>query len=342
MTSTKQIVFGVIGAGRIGKIHAENIVKHVPGATVKAVADVKVDDALKTWASGLGIEVVTDPGKILADPAITAVAICSSTDTHASFIIEAAKAGKDIFCEKPIDYDLGRIKEALAAVNKAGVKFMVGFNRRFDHNFARVRKAIVDGEIGTPHLVKITSRDPSPPPIEYVKVSGGLFFDMTIHDWDMAMFQLAPDEVVEVYAKGAVLVDPAIGKAGDIDSAVAILTFKSGAMAVIDNSRQAVYGYDQRVEAFGSGGAILVENDFPNTARLFTGKATSGDKMLHFFLERYTGAYIEELRAFCDCIRSGKAPPVGGKAGLDAVVVAMAAKKSLDEGRPVKIAEILH
>ncbi|MBN2151900.1 MAG: inositol 2-dehydrogenase [Candidatus Lokiarchaeota archaeon] len=335
----KKIVFGVIGAGRIGNLHTENLVKNVPGARVKTIADVKIDDKLKEWANDLGFKLVSDANEILKDPEIQAVAICSSTDTHAKYIIEAAKAGKQIFCEKPIDYDLKRINEALAAVKQAEVKFMVGFNRRFDHNFQRVQKSIGAGDLGTPHIIKITSRDPAPPPIEYVKVSGGLFFDMCIHDFDMSNF-LAGDMPVEVTANGSVLVNPEIGKVGDIDTAVVVLKYKNGAMCTIDNSRQAVYGYDQRIEVFGSKGCAIAGNDFPNTVRFFSDKDVWNDKMHYFFLERYMGAYIEELKTFMDCLRQNKEPPVGGKDGLNAVILAMAAKKSLDENRPVKISEI--
>ena len=221
----KSITVGIIGAGRIGKIHAENIRSFIPEARIQAVADVAVADKLGDWARGLGIEqVVKDPREILSDPRIEAVLICSSTDTHADLVMAAAAAGKHVFCEKPVDLTVDKVKRALAAVEKAGVKLQVGFNRRFDHNFRRVRELVQSGALGDPHVVRITSRDPTPPPAEYVKVSGGIFLDMTIHDFDMARY-LAGSEVVEVYALGAVLIDPAIGKAGDVDTAVVTLTF---------------------------------------------------------------------------------------------------------------------
>ncbi len=334
----KKFVVGILGAGRIGKLHAGNVAQ-IPGVKIKTIVDLKID-GLKDWAAKLGVEKLsTDPKDIFGDPEINAVMICSSTDTHAKFIVEAAKAKKDIFCEKPIDYDLKRIKDTLAAVDKAGVKLMIGFNRRFDHNHKRVRDAVVNGEVGKVHIVKVTSRDPSPPPIEYVKVSGGLFFDMTVHDWDMAAF-LAGEEVVEVYAAGGVLVDPKIGQAGDIDTAAVVLKFKSGAMGLVDNSRQAVYGYDQRTEVFGSKGAAWVDNDFPNMAKVYSDKVVAGDKMHFFFLERYMGSYMAELKEFFDCLANNKKPSVGGIDGLNAVLVAIAAKKSLAENRPVKISEI--
>lgn len=334
-----KIIVGVIGAGRIGKLHIENLVHHVPDVKIKTVADVKIDH-LKEWAENLGIPNLTaNHEDILKDKEIKTVIICSSTDTHSQFIVESARAGKDIFCEKPIDYDLGRIHEALDAVEKANVKLMIGFNRRFDHNFMRIRESTERGEIGKPQIIKITSRDPAPPPIEYVKVSGGLFFDMTIHDWDMARFQ-AGDEVQEIFTKGEVMIDEEIGKAGDIDTAVAVLKFKSGALGIIDNSRQAVYGYDQRVEVFGSKGALIAENDTPNTVKLYTDKCTSSDKIPYFFLERYNDSYITEMKEFTKCLKENTKPPVGGIDGLNAVLIAIAAKKSLDENRPVKISEI--
>ncbi|MHA1369590.1 MAG: inositol 2-dehydrogenase [Promethearchaeota archaeon] len=335
----KKVTVGVIGAGRIGKLHVGNLVHRIPEAFVKTVADIRADD-LNDWASELGIKKLTpDYIEILDDPDIDAVIICSSTDTHARFIIEAARSGKDIFCEKPIDFNVAKINDALSAVDEAGVKLMIGFNRRFDHNFSRVKDSIVSGEIGDIHLVKITSRDPAPPPIEYIKVSGGLFFDMTIHDWDMARF-LSGSEVREVFANGCVLIDDEIGKAGDIDTAVAILNFENGAFGIIDNSRQAVYGYDQRVEVFGSKGAAIAENDKPNSVKLFKKGSTLMDPIPYFFLERYNESYVTEMKEFIHCIIDDKKPPVSGIDGLNAVLIAMAAKKSMEENRPVKISEI--
>ena len=232
----KPIKVGIIGAGRIGRLHAGNLVRRIPGAKVVAVADV-VQEAAEQCAKELGIpKAYGDPGPIFADPSVDAVLICSSTDTHAQFIEQAAAAGKHIFCEKPIALDLDRIDRALAAVAQAGVVLQVGFNRRFDPNFSAARQAVAEGKVGKPHLLRITSRDPAPPPLEYIKVSGGIFLDMTIHDFDMARF-LMGEEVVEVYATGAVLVDPKIGEAGDVDTAVVTMRFASGALGVIDNSR---------------------------------------------------------------------------------------------------------
>ncbi|WP_003542271.1 inositol 2-dehydrogenase [Desulfotomaculum nigrificans] len=330
---------GLIGAGRIGRLHGEVITYYIPNAEIKTVSDVFMNEGIKNWANHLGISnITTDYKEILSDPEIQAVLICSSTDTHAKFIIEAAKAGKHIFCEKPIDFNVEKINEALRTVNEAGVKLQIGFQRRFDHNFKRMKELIEEGKIGDIHIVKITSRDPAPPPVEYIRVSGGIFLDMMIHDFDMARY-LSGSEVEEVYAQGSVLVDPAIGEAGDIDTAIVTLKFKNGAHGVIDNSRQAVYGYDQRVEVFGSKGCLTVENDFPNSVVLSTAENVVSDKPHYFFLERYMNAYVEEIKAFVNAIEEGKETPVVGNDGLQPVLIGLAAQKSLKEGRPVRIKE---
>ena len=335
----KRITVGVIGAGRIGKIHSENIRYFIPGARLKTVADL-YPDKLKDWASGLGVEkLASDPKAVLDDPEIEAVLVCSSTDTHADLVMAAAEKRKHVFCEKPVDLSVEKVKRALAAVDKAGVKLQVGFNRRFDHNFRRVRELVAAGAVGEPHLVRISSRDPAPPPAEYVKVSGGIFLDMTIHDFDMARY-LTGSDAVEVYAKGAVLVDPSIGKAGDVDTAVVTITFANGALCVIDNSRRATYGYDQRVEVFGSKGALTCTNDTPSSVQLSNETGVSGDKPLYFFLERYRQAFIDEMRAFFDTVLDGAPSPVGDVDGLKPLLMGFAAKKSVAEGRPVKISEV--
>lgn len=334
----KKINIGIIGAGRIGKLHTENIVKSFVNVKVKAVADIFADK-IKDWAESLGIDTVyTDYKDLLKDPEIDAVLVCSSTNTHSQITIDAAQAGKHIFCEKPIDYDLDRIAEALTAVEKAGVKFQVGFNRRFDHNFRQVRKLVAAGKVGDVHIVKVTSRDPEPPSPEYVKVSGGLFLDMMIHDFDMVRY-LTGSEVIEVYTNGAVLVDPAIGEAGDIDTALVTLKFANGAIGVIDNSRKAAYGYDQRVEVFGSKGGVTVTNDTPSSAVLSTAEGVFSDKPLYFFLERYKDSFVTEMEEFFDAIINDKKTPVSGVDGLKPVLIGLAAKKSLEEDRPVKLEE---
>ena len=331
---------GIIGAGRIGKVHIENISLYVREMEIKTVADPFLNDATIDFCKGFGIQNFSkDPEDIFTDPEIEAVLICSSTDTHSDFIIRAAEVKKHIFCEKPIDHDIGRVRAALAAVDKAGVKLQIGFVRRFDHNHRAVYDAVRAGKIGTPHILRISSRDPQPPTIEYVRRSGGIFMDMMIHDFDMIRF-LAGSEVTEVYAKGAVLVDPAIGAEGDVDTALVTLTFESGAIGIIDNSRQAVYGYDQRLEVFGSKGAVQDENDIPNTVVISNAECTTYGTAYQVMWDRYTMAFVGEMKAFADAVVNDKETPVTGFDGLQPVLIAAAAKKSLDEGRPVKISEV--
>ena len=330
---------GVIGVGRIGKIHAENLMTRIAGAEAAAIADPKLEAAQET-AQRLRIPKATaDYHEILADASIPAVAICSSTDTHAQMIVEAARSGKHIFCEKPIAYDLGKIDTALRAVDEAGVKLQIGFNRRFDPNFRRVRQMVAEGKIGQPHILRITSRDHAPPPIEYVRVSGGIFFDMTIHDFDMARY-LMGSEVEAVYAAGSVLVDPQIGTAGDIDTALVTLQFANGAIGAIDNSRKAVYGYDQRVEVFGSAGALEARNETPDRVVHSSADGVYSARPLYFFLERYMESFIAEMSEFVRCVRQDQPPPVSGLDGRIPVVMAMAASRSYQEGRPVRLSEI--
>jgi myo-inositol 2-dehydrogenase / D-chiro-inositol 1-dehydrogenase len=329
------VTVGIIGAGRIGKIHVDNL-RRIPQVRVKSVSDVVIDH-LEEWAHEKGIEVLTTHYEdLLNDPEINAVFICSPTTTHANLIIEAAAAGKHIFCEKPVSFSVEETEEALEAVEKAGVKLQVGFNRRFDPNFRKIRELVQDGEIGTPHILRITSRDPEPPGIDYIKTSGGLFMDMAIHDFDMARYIMG-SEVVEVYANGAVLVDPAIGEAGDIDTAIISLKFANGALGVIDNSRQAVYGYDQRLEVFGDKGAAQADHNRPNTVEVSTAQHVSKEKPLYFFLERYTQAYIDEVNEFAAAILENKEVICSGLDGLQAERIAKAARKSLEIGRPVQL-----
>ncbi|MBC7093322.1 inositol 2-dehydrogenase [Candidatus Bipolaricaulota bacterium] len=334
-----QVKIGILGAGRIGKVHAENLIRRVPEAEVVAIADVR-REAAERCAAELGIpRAYGDPRPLLDDRTVDAVFICTSTDTHAPLIEEAAKAGKHIFCEKPIALDLGAIDRALATVNRAGVKFMVGFNRRFDPNFARARELVAEGAIGRPHILRITSRDPEPPPLEYVKSSGGIFLDMTIHDFDMARFMVG-DEVIEVYALGSVLVDKRIGELGDVDTTVVTLRFASGAIGVIDNSRRAVYGYDQRVEVFGERGMIRVDNPRLDTAVQSDAQGDHATRIFHFFMDRYTESFVREARAFTAAVLEDTKPPVTGEDGKIPVVMAYAAKRSLEEHRPVRLEEV--
>lgn len=334
----RKLNVGIIGAGRIGTVHANTIAFRLPEAVALAITDIN-PDAAGSLAERCGIPNVVEGSEgILGNPQIDAVLICSSTDTHADLIIAAAQAGKHIFCEKPIDHTLSRIDRALAAVQEAGVKLQVGFNRRFDANFARVRQAVARDEIGTPQLMHIISRDPAPPPISYISVSGGMFLDMTIHDFDMARF-LIGDEVEEIYTAGAVMVDPEIGKAGDLDTAVIVLKFQNGVIGTIDNSRKAVYGYDQRVEILGSRGAIGTGNCFPNQAVISTETSVRRDLPLNFFMDRYTESFVSELRAFVDAVVEGKPTPVTGMDGRIPVLMALAARKSHDQHRPVRLDE---
>ena len=332
---------GIIGAGRIGKVHVKSICTQVANAKVKMLADPFMTEETAAWAKSMGVERTTNDYKeILADPEIDAVLICSSTDTHSSISIEAIKAGKHVFCEKPIDHDIAKIQEVIEALEDSNVKYQVGFNRRFDHNFEAVHRAVADGKVGDIHVIKITSRDPEPPCEEYVKVSGGMFLDMTIHDFDMVRF-LSGCNAEEVYVEAAVLVDPAIGEAGDVDTAVITLKMENGSIAVIDNSRKAVYGYDQRAEVFGSKGMVATANDSASAAVISNADGVTGEKPLYFFLERYMAAYAKEIQCFIKAIEEDTDTPLGVMDGLQPVLMGLAAKKSLEEHRPVNISEIM-
>lgn len=329
------LTVGIIGAGRIGKIHVDNL-RAIHKLRVKSVSDIEIKH-LESWAKERQIEVLTtNYYDMLHDPDIHAVFICSPTNTHATIIKEAAWAGKHIFCEKPVSFSVEESKEALETVEKAGVKLQVGFNRRFDPNFRKIRELVQEGQIGNPHILRITSRDPEPPSVDYIKSSGGLFMDMTIHDFDMARYIMG-SEVIEVFANGAVLVDPAIGDAGDIDTAIITLKFANGALAVIENSRRAAYGYDQRLEIFGDKGAAQADNNRANTVEVSTAEHVSKEKPLYFFLERYTQSYIDEVKEFAAAIFENKPPICDGFDGLQAERIAKAAKQSLESGVPIKL-----
>ena len=332
---------GIIGAGRIGKVHCESIGRYVKNAVVACVADPFMNEGTEQTLRALGAEKVTkDYREILADKSVDAVLICSSTDTHAQISVEAIKAGKHVFCEKPVDHDVKKILTVKKALQGGGVKYQVGFNRRFDHNFEAVKKAIDAGRIGQLDVLKICSRDPAAPSADYIKVSGGIFLDMTIHDFDMVRY-LSSDEVESVYAVGGVTVDKAIGEAGDIDTAVVTMKLKGGALAVIDNCRRAAYGYDQRAEAFGSLGQIAVANDAASTAVISDANGVTAEKPLYFFLERYMQAYVKEVSEFVRCIEEDRPVPVGIEDGLQAVVIGLAAKRSLQTGAPVRLDDIV-
>ncbi|MBN8789227.1 MAG: inositol 2-dehydrogenase [Terrimonas sp.] len=334
---SRKLKTGIIGLGRIGQIHLANLLYHTPEAEVIIASD--VSEAAHAAAKKAGVATTNSAEEVINHPDVEAVVICAPTPQHVPYTIAAAQAKKHVFCEKPLDVTIPAILSAQKAVKDNGVKLMLGFNRRFDPNFARVQSLVVNGSIGDPHIVKVTSRDPAPPPLEYVKVSGGLFLDMTIHDFDMARY-ITGSEVTEVYVKGDALIDPRIKQYNDIDTAVIVLTFANGAIGVIDNSRKAVYGYDQRLEVFGSRGMAKAENNTPDNVIQFDDKGGQSALPLHFFLERYEKAYQSCIQTFVDCVLNDKPSPVDAHDGLMATVVGLAAGISLKEGRPVKIEEV--
>jgi myo-inositol 2-dehydrogenase / D-chiro-inositol 1-dehydrogenase len=332
----KEVNVGIIGLGRIGKLHLHNVIAQIPDIKLIGVSDI-IENSLQEVSQKYDIPIIKNDYRYLLDnKEIDAVVICSSTDTHAKIIIEAAQAGKDIFCEKPIALDLKEIDRALKAVEKAGIKLQIGFNRRFDPSFMKAKEMVKKGKIGKPHIVKITSRDPAPPPIEYIKVSGGIFLDMTVHDFDMIRY-LLDDEVKELMAVGSCLVNPEISKYNDIDTAIITFQYKNGAWGIIDNSRQAVYGYDQRIEIFGSEGCVQVVNKKPTEVSLYGKESTTSDKPLYFFLERYNESYINEIKHFVACIQNDSSPSVSGYDGKMAAIMGYAAKESFTKKEFVEI-----
>lgn len=332
--SSATVGIGIIGAGRIGKVHAENLALRISGAHIVAITDLQ-PDAAQTLAKHCGIpRTVPHAEEVLADRNVDAVLICSPTDTHTDLIVQAAASGKHVFCEKPIAHTLQEIDRALDAVRAAGVQLQIGFNRRFDANFARVRQAVTRGEIGHPSRLHIVSRDPAPPSMAYIRNSGGIFLDMTIHDFDMARF-LMGEEPEEIYATGGVMTDPEIAAADDLDSALIVLRFKSGALGVIDNARRASYGYDQRVEVFGSLGRIATDNCYANQAVISDAESVRRDLPLNFFMDRYTESFVEEIRAFIAAVQKGGPASVTGSDGRAAVMMAIAARQSYEKQKPV-------
>ena len=338
-SSDLRLNVGLIGAGRMGRIHAEHLAHRIPRARLVAVADVVQDAARQAAVEHAIPTAVSDYRVLLDDPDLDAVVVASATNTHARIIEEAAAARKHVFCEKPIDLSLKRIDEALAAASQAGIKLQLGFNRRFDANFQRVKHAVQNGDIGQPWRIHITSRDPAPPPMEYIKVSGGLFLDMAIHDFDMARYLIGA-EIEEVFAVTGVLVDEAIGKAGDVDTAVTMLQFANCVIGSIDNCRAAAYGYDQRVEVLGSGGMITTQNEYPNSAIVSDRRNIHRDLPFHFFMDRYLDSYRVEMELFVASILDDTPPPATGEDGRISVVLGLAAKRSGEERRPVRVSEI--
>ena len=320
------------GAGRIGRIHAPNVARH-EAFSLRYVIDVN-EAAARELAARYGAA-ATDAVRALADPQVDAVLIASSTDTHADLIEAAARAGKAIFCEKPIDLDRRRVDACLAVVAEAGVPCMIGFNRRFDHSFRALKGGIDAGRIGEIEIVTIISRDPGPPGLDYIRVSGGLFRDMTIHDFDMGRWLLG-EEPVSVYAAASCLVDPTIGEAGDVDTALVVMRTASGKLCQISNSRRATYGYDQRIEVHGSKGMLRAQNMLENLVEHAGEHGVTGAKPLHFFLERYADAYRRELDHFAEALRTGKPPSPGPEDGRRSLALADAATESLATGRPVQ------
>jgi myo-inositol 2-dehydrogenase/D-chiro-inositol 1-dehydrogenase len=327
------ISIGLFGAGRIGAIHAANMAAR-DDVELRYVVDVD-DEAARAVADRHGAR-VTGTEQVFADDGLDAVVIASPTDTHADLVCGAARAGKAIFCEKPIDLDIGNVDRCLEVVARHGVPLAVGFNRRFDDNFLELKQRVDDGAIGEVETVTITSRDPGPPPVSYIARSGGLFRDMMIHDFDMARWML-PEEPVEVFAVASCLVDPAIADAGDIDTAMVVMRTASGRLCQISNNRRAVYGYDQRVEVFGSGGMLQAGNETTHTVLYSGGQGTTSAPVPNFFLERYANAYRRELDEFIVDMRQGRQPSVGGEDGRRALLLADAATESAHTGLPVRL-----
>ena len=333
---------GIIGTGRIGKVHIRALNSMLDHARIVAVADPYLDEkAVRDLVvSPEPVKFTKNVDEIFTDPGVDAVFICTPTDTHVEYSLKAIAAGKHVFCEKPVDRTLEEIRKVMAALEGKNLKYMVGFNRRYDHNFAAARKATKDGKIGKVEFVRVTSRDPGLPSMDYLKGSGGMFLDMTIHDFDMVRYQAGSD-IDEIFVESAVLVDPAVGEIGDIDSAAIVLKMKNGSLAVIENSRRACYGYDQRCEVFGSDGLITVTNDAPSNATISGADGVHAEKPYYFFLERYEQAYHDEVEEFIDAVENDTEVPAGIYDGLMGVAAAVAANLSMKEHRPVKLSEII-
>lgn len=337
VNNPNEISIGIIGMGRIGNVHYKNILS-IPNINIEYICDIIAD---KSWEDkySQAKKIVLDYHKVLNDSKVQAVLLCVPTDLHPQMTIDAAKAGKDIFCEKPVGFDDQEILKAFKVVKDTGVKFEVGFNRRFDKNFRRIVDNRLNGNIGKEQILKITSRDPEPPSMDYVKRSGGIFMDMTIHDFDIARF-ITGEEVDSVFVAGGVMVDSAIGDAGDIDTALTTLIFKNGMIGSIDNSRKAVYGYDQRIELFGSGGMAHADNVLESTTTYSGSENVSSDKPMFFFLQRYIDAYKTELKSFFDAVRGQHDVECSFEDGIKAIRLAQAAKESQITGKTVKVKDI--
>lgn len=333
------INIGILGLGRIGKIHLENLCTRIDG--VRVLAAMNPSEPGRKFAEKFNVPLITDNADdVIHHPEIDAILICTSTNVHADYVIKVAKAGKAIFCEKPLDLSLEKVRETLAVVESSKVPLMLAFNQRLDPNFQEIKQAVLKGRIGKLRSVHIISRDPGPPPIPYIKASGGLFLDMTIHDLDMARY-IVGEEVKEVYAKGYNLVDPEIGKAGDIDSGYLMLTFNNDVTVLIENSRHASYGYDQRLEVFGSEGMMKAENPLKTTNYLLDQHGVHLSRNLDFFIDRYAESYRIEMQTFVECLQKKIPMPITGEDGFQAMLIALAANISLKENRPVRLDEIM-
>jgi len=332
------IRIGLIGTGRIGSLHARLVARDVPGLVLSAVFDVDAGAAGKV-ARDLGVEVASAAAELISSATTDAIAICTSTDTHVDLVLAASQTRKPVFLEKPVSLELAEVDRVLAAVDDAGSYLQVGFNRRFDPGHASVRAAIAGGEIGELHLLRISSRDPGPPPVPYLRASGGIFLDMTVHDFDMARF-LTGSDVDSVYALGEVRIEEEIREAGDLDTVVVTMRHLDRTLTTIDNSRRAVYGFDQRLEAFGSAGMAASGNPLAHQGAVTTAAGTRTQPLPHFFVERYVPSYLAQWTAFERAVRAGAPPPVTGRDGRAALVLGLAAGRSVRERRPVRVAEI--
>jgi myo-inositol 2-dehydrogenase/D-chiro-inositol 1-dehydrogenase len=336
----KQNVVAILGAGRIARVHAEALSRYRPDIRIKYVADPYLTEESQQWATQIGVEqICKDAECVFADTEVTCVFICSPTPTHCSYILRACETGKHVYCEKPLDSDIGKIYQAIEAIDRSGIKFLMGFMRRFDKNQQKLQQTIARGQIGTPQIIKLCSRDPALPPYPYIATSGGIYFDSMIHDFDLARF-FSGSEVSEVYACGNALIDPHVADYGDIDTALAVLKFESGAVGLIDLSRQSNCGYDQRTEVHGSSGFAQVANVPETTVSIHNEQGVHTDKPVYFFLERYADAFVHAQAAFFDMVNHNATPPVTAYDGLQAVRIARAAQLSLQENRPVRLAEI--
>lgn len=333
-----KVKVGIIGAGNIGRLHANNIL-HSEKLELTMIADVYTDHLKGTRFEEQVPKITKDPQELINDKEIQLVLICSLTNTHAEYIKAAARAGKHVFCEKPISFNIEETKEVRKIIQETGVKFQVGFNRRFDKHFRKVYETVRAGTVGDPHIIKVTSRDPAPPPENYIPKSGGMFMDMTIHDFDIIRY-LSGSEVTEVTVNAANLVDPMFERHGDVDTAIITLQFENGSLGVIDNSRQAVYGYDQRIEVFGNKGAVSAENESKTNIRIATEEAVTLDVPKHFYLDRYQEAYVEEIHQLADAILEDKPTSCSVEDGYQAELMAFAANISHKEKRTVRIAEL--